>query len=372
MKTLSLSILAFFTFIASLHAQTAIPPDTVFPLGGLTSYLNGDNVHELPLFGLNFLYNAGHPYGPGQGAVQNNMSGSLAGCLMPGGTYYLGYNPYFFQTDIDLVSNESGDAAWDLNNQWNIPTWNAWMTYSTQNNNFSAVLDQNGNEWICTVDNGTSFNQQPGTTAGNASWVQPQGGQWMPSTNYAAGDQVSEGAPLRFWTCLQLNSGNTPQTNSTFWQLGTEWNSAISYLSGDQVTFTGAPGATFVCNKDNPSTGPATSTSATGPEWWFGTGFKGQWVSGTTYVKGDQVTQNGLFYTCVIGNPGTTSPPTSDWQSGLDWASINYKTGDQVTFQGATYTYTRNQDESSPQQPPGNDWWPGTNSQIPLIITLVI
>ena len=185
-----LSILTILLFTSSLRAQQqqpAPPPDTVFPLGGLYGIQNGVGAGLLK-FGLNMEYSGTLSGNPGQGAIIDEGGAGIGtdslslNLFLPGGTYARGYNPYYLETDVDLVSNESGPAAWDLNNVWYTPLWTTSGTY----NQGQLVTDAGGNLWVCIA---TNTGKQ---LSDNTYWFQTSGSPltWDIPTRYSPGEEA--------------------------------------------------------------------------------------------------------------------------------------------------------------------------------------
>ena len=154
----SLLALSFLFAVSTVRAQQPIPPpDTVFPLGGLTTGglfgdLNRNDTivrQQLPNFGLNMEFNGPQPAGlnPGQASVVG--PGGIGDCLnalfFSAGTNASGsspgWAPLFTEWDFDLVSNESSDGG----AVWN-PAWD--LVYSGWKPNLGIPTSTNaGAEW---------------------------------------------------------------------------------------------------------------------------------------------------------------------------------------------------------------------------------
>ena len=315
MKSLLLSVLTIIVFTASLHAQQTQPPpppDTVFPLGGLVNGLGGNTITELPQFGFNMLYNTVLPLGAGQGAVVDVGSWPTNGVsvdnFFPNGAE-LGFNPYFLETDINLVSNESGDAAWDLNNCW--AEWDAKKSYLQ----CSAVYS-GGSEWACIQPN---TNQNPQTTTG--FWIQaPE--QWT-SRNYTQGQYVwdknptpGQGELLRVCTTNEAAPQEPP---------GSDWCRPVWV--------------------DNPATNPPT-TSCNPNDGSYNTGDAVYFYNNR---KTPEPTTPALPFpnTAWVATENNLGQPPSSNHANLSWTQLVTKTGQLAGSGGREWQISQQDDNGS-------------------------
>ncbi len=216
-------------------------------------------------------------------------------------------------------------------------------------------------------------------------------GAWSSTTGYAEGQEVSYGNNV--YLCLNPNSDEEPDGSPADWLvvgpanasalpgshvfLGA-WNPATDYLTGQECT---DGGNYWVCIFGNTNSepsltnanwqlmGPLSASSLAGSEV-----FLGPWNATTNYVPGNQVSANGNFWLCLVGNgPGSTvsDPPSPYWQLmgptaagtkvGVDtyigpWSpTLNYDPGNEVSYGNEYYQALLANTNAEPDTSP-TDW----------------
>jgi len=377
MKPLLLSILAMFAFVLSpLRAQQKQPPPppvSVFPLGGLTaSGPSGDYKDEFPLFGFNMWYN-GSPaqLNPGQGAIGDIGGGdatigglSLDGAFFPKNVY----NPYFFEADADLVSNESGLSAWDLNNAWYTPQWVKNTTYQPGN----LITDVNGIEWTCVTTN-TQSTFAATTTSGNnttINWAQVQTPMpWVSGQSYSNSNSAGLADYVTFagtlWRCTTTSTTAAPEdAHWSVWMNPAVWNTGLTCWK-NEYALTTDDGNLWQCRIDESTA----QKPAPGASDWTLIHAAPKWTMGNNYSSGDYVFfadasgRDWIYYSLSSINNDQTPPGNNDWAPAIwvanphDNSGIPYNQGDLVCFY---------QDPLNPnpfyQSPDANSAWPIRNT----------
>ncbi len=131
-------------------------------------------------------------------------------------------------------------------------------------------------------------------------------GNWDANTSYQANDAVSSGGS--FWLGLQNNTGTSPGTDNTVWQLlsakGDKGDAGAAGPQGPQ----GLPGVAG-------AQGPTGATGTQGPMGPSGLNNRGNWDASTSYQANDAVSYGGSFWLGLQNNTGT-SPGTDNtvWQ----------------------------------------------------------
>jgi len=339
MKNNLLSILTIIVVAGSLRAQPVHqpipPPDTVFPLGGLTGA--GSNAvattvaQQLPNFGLNMEYNGPLPLGPGQTSVGGTGSG-LGGHLndfVPSGTYGLGYNPLFAEWDFNLASNESGITAWDLWSNWELA---------------AGTLNAN-NEWFIPIPPlGSDLTLQG--HPGYYLWGLNQPLAYNSSTLYQQGQQVTFSTgdptcPYTVWRCNQANSkGQTPScSTSSPWGHYDLYSSGNSYNLGDMVSFTPSdPNCQYIlwyCTHHTSGNNPGCSSPFWVPANQLGLGTLAisPYNSSVIYTKGMLATFStgvsscpNAYWTCIQQTLGDGSSTCNPGCSSNYWVAADPQT----------------------------------------------
>jgi hypothetical protein len=110
------------------------------------------------------------------------------------------------------------------------------------------------------------------------------------------------------WTSLTYATGFTYRGN---------WVSGTSYVVNDIVYYTGTGGGTYICTTNTSSaTAPPSLTGSWGKIALTGVDgvtftWKGAWASGTSYAANDVVSQSGSSYICILAASGSGQSPTN-------------------------------------------------------------
>jgi hypothetical protein len=273
MKTLSLSVLTILAFATGLRAQQPIPPpDTVFPLGGLEAIGPDETVAatELPKFGLNMLSGGRYP----------GILGVDVGNL----NYFFpqsSWNPLFAQWDFDLVSNESGAAAWDLTPQWQRSPWNRMTTYNIGDH----VTDQSI-LWFCIASN--TNDEPPGTSN---DWQIAKLGQPVPLTANAGAE----------W---DIPPGGSPSTTT---YLDASGVNSLTETAGNPSDLLGGAGVLYLDFVSRLDMGTFKS-----PNYTFGNTTNVYEINASALVIEQQTTDGGNTWTTRTTNLAGTTLPTSN------------------------------------------------------------
>ncbi|MDP4198310.1 MAG: T9SS type A sorting domain-containing protein [Bacteroidota bacterium] len=206
--------------VESIRAQTPRPPvpDWVFPLGALSfgTGLNGtisDFSEELLKFGLNTYFD-GIPLNPDRSPQLLTIPGETAylnkdidagglGWFFPNGE---AYNPLFAEWDFNLASNESGDAAWDLQSSWRLRTGSLNSNDEWSIGPTSADLSSQGHAGYYLW----GFNEPTGSVAAFTSGTYNAG-------NPVVQAQTDPNCPFSFWVCNQDGTQSQPSCSNASW-----------------------------------------------------------------------------------------------------------------------------------------------------------
>lgn len=124
-------------------------------------------------------------------------------------------------------------------------------------------------------------------------------------TTYYPGDIVAYGANL--YNCTATSTGNVP-TNTSFWALFVDtirtrgnWTTTTLYYVNDIVV---VGGNTYQCLVQNTSSADFATDLAAGKWAIFNSGirWRGPWVTGTSYLVNDSISNGGSNYICLVSN----------------------------------------------------------------------
>ena len=223
-----------------------------------------------------------------------------------------------------------------------------------------ASVDASGTIYVSLVAN--NIGNTPSTSP--ADWVAAGGsntsvflGAYNAGTTYAIGNQVTFGTPSGYYISLvNSNTGNTPSSSPTDWQLISTVNTdlyegaysgATAYVPGNFVSFT--DGNFYVCISNTTGNAP----SPTGSSFWTLLGSSavllGAYNAGTAYKTGMQVTSGGGVFTALqatTGNAPPTPPSSNSFWSYLGPSDLSIVPDSSSRFgqtaSGLTYRPTTN------------------------------
>ena len=170
----------------------------------------------------------------------------------------------------------------------------------------------------------------------------PRVPEWVDGAAYQAGQLVSY--HTRVWRCVtDLGASVTAPTFSNHWMAvggwSGAWNVARHYTIGNWVTYQGqfyVATQDVAANLDPPPNSP-NRWAHLAPDL---AGFRGIWIAGGRYYRGDVVWQSEHFYVCVAESVTSNMGPVADianWDpQGIyhdDWDSTRrYAAGDMVSY----------------------------------------
>lgn len=197
--------------------------------------------------------------------------------------------------------------------------WSAAVTYSAGTSAHTAdIVISGGTAYRCTAANTNS--PPPGT--GWTSLGTPA--VWSPTANYAPNAVVVyQGTVYR---SRATNSGFVP-TDTTYW-VGAPAIHAEGVVTPPGATLAGSGGDVRVQVRAELAPVPlfpnalggrsavTGSSSSTGVVSSFIPNAATTWSSTTTYVGGDLVIRNGIYYRCILGHTNFQPPNTTYWTPG--------------------------------------------------------
>ena len=170
----------------------------------------------------------------------------------------------------------------------------------------------------------------------------PRVPEWTTGSAYSAGQLVSY--HTRVWRCVtDLAVSTTAPTFSSHWMAvggwSGSWAASRTYTIGNWVTYQGqfyVATQDVAANLDPPPNSP-NRWAHLAPDL---AGFRGVWVAGGTYYRGDVVWQSEHFYVCVSESVTSNMGPVADtanWDpQGIyhdNWSSTRrYAAGDMVSY----------------------------------------
>lgn len=254
-----------------------------------------------------------------QGAFQVAVNYSLGAIVESGSTVY-----------VSLANQNLGNTPassptfWQATGQVSFAgAWSNSVTY-----NQGQIVDSGGTLYISVINSNTGNN--PSTSP--SDWQQVGGtnssvflGAYNSGTTYALGNQVTYGTPSGYYISLvNSNTGNTPSSSPSDWQLISSANTdiyegsysgATAYVPGNSVSY--SDGNYYVCISNTTGNAP----SATGSSFWTLLGTSnaliGAWSNSVAYSQGMQVTFSGNFYTALAANTNispSTNASNATWQ----------------------------------------------------------
>ena len=210
--------------------------------------------------------------------------------------------------------------------------------------------------------------------------ISPEG-VYNGATTYFPGDIVAYGANL--YNCTATSTGNLP-TNASFWALFVDtirtrgtWTSATLYYIND-VAVVG--GNTYQCLIQNTSSADFATDLAAGKWQIFNSGirWRGPWVTATSYLVNDSISNGGSNYICLISNTASGSfaadLAAGKWQFFAGDAVVpTFNTADKgksltidAAGTGTIWSHTTASANTLYVSPDGNNSNPGTNLSLPL------
>jgi hypothetical protein len=244
------------------------------------------------------------------------------------------------------AAQETADAVAAVSFQG---AYNPAVSYSQ-----GASVDASGTIYVSLINNNIGNTPSSSPT----DWVATGGsntsvflGAYNAGTTYAIGNQVTFGTPSGYYISLvNSNTGNTPSTSPTKWQLVSTVNTdlyegaysgATAYVPGNFVSFT--DGNFYVCISNTTGNAP----SPTGSSFWTLLGSSavllGAYNAGTAYKTGMQVTSGGGVFTALqstTGNAPPTPPSSNSFWSYLGPSDLSIVPDSSQRFAATASTLT--------------------------------
>jgi hypothetical protein len=267
-------------------------------------------------------------------------------------------------TTLGLEANQAYWTAITYANDWKTD-WAVSTRYK-----LGDVVRYGGIVYKCTVGHTSAATITLGIDNDLGKWTIVHNGidykfAWASGTRYKLNDIVKYGADLYICTTAHTSSATFSTANFTVWVPGLEfadnWDSLVSYVKGDVVTYGGYQYTSNTTN--NLNNVPSVDTT----DWTLlvkNYNVRGDWSAVISYRTGDLVRRDGYLYVSIVDSVNTETTNTSFWtlvNPGMHWRGPwaignTYVIGDVVTFYSTSYICLAKHDSVNPPKADLSNW----------------